>query len=417
MNAIKKRKKLLESFPTFGLKECCCGGTETRRCCGGDLYFTSKQGKVGVLLADEQEIQTIWKDKPYSTFCCGNYFGIRPDSKTTILFIKGKEVFRQDDFSPICYNNFLIQSTSETDILYYDGEEIERGSFPNPSSCNDYLLVKPASNEYVLYYKNKKISEGNYSSSFGCNNNNIYFDYFRIDDILYDKGIVTNNPYLLKTACDCNYYMTGISTGNFYYNGNLIGGAQRLVCKKDFLVADNYNYSFVELYYRGKYLGTVNIWGASAFSTSIYPADTYFAYSFSNSLFLFYKDKGMKQIEMPSPVTAFRGCGEYLFCYMAGTSPKWAVFYAGELAYITATPILANPECCGTFAIIRETSSQFAIYTPEKVIYVSEQTGLDQRCCNNRGFLVSQSIITVYDSDFGRMDFDAETFIRLDSLP
>jgi hypothetical protein len=74
-------KAIRQYLSRFNGNPCCCfTGPLNQICCGGDVYFISATGNIGVLLADEQEIQTIWSGGYASYSCCGNYFLIVPET-------------------------------------------------------------------------------------------------------------------------------------------------------------------------------------------------------------------------------------------------------------------------------------------------------------------------------------------------
>jgi hypothetical protein len=420
MNGIAKRKKLLKDFSKYGLNECCCGGDNAQVCCGGNLYFTSKQGQIGIIRNNEQQIETIWKSGFYNCSCYGNYFAIKINNDTIVLFYKEKEVFNGLSSSiVIYYNDYIVINNDTRRQIFYSGKLIWEGSIISnlsysngsilffdgdvfcffvlgnkkwsgnsdspPIIYGEFIVIKEGGMSKILY-ENVEIWSGSidyiyYRSSYLRINNNVFYkDTLVFQSDTYTNDIFTDNSYFA-------YYNAGTRKNTVFYRNKLICEGENATISGDgkygHVVVRNNNIANYNLYYEENLVGTLESicfgdWSkcdiALRFGGRIPEC----------SISLFYKGQFVANI----PYT-----------------------YEGESVFSTVF-------CCNLFAVYYR-NDYISIYSKNATLLSHSNVSYYPFCCGNRYCTYSDSskkAITVFDEDFGKMEFDCETFMRLDGL-
>jgi hypothetical protein len=509
MDAIKKRKKLLESFSKNGTNECCCWTTTADFfCCDGFFYFSSSKGKIGVLCPDEQEINTIWDGYFSGVSCYKVHVGIF-DTRGLSVFYRGNQInekFYKSVKSFSASSSYIVleeKDTLDLDIYYLNKKVL--GSLPNLISSrllilDDYFFVGRTDDNsvYDLYYKEKLILEGITSTERGQTGDNFYFKENLVTRLFFKGEIVAEHNNGEKILLLGNYTVIGTDLGfvTIYWRGEKIGTESHFrmaffKLSENYLLTFNEQTSTLSLYYQGTYIaGKINF-SSSMFNSIIVGKHYVFGgvdYSFYNGVAMNVGYNGTSLFESEYGAITYTPTSEYptsCFLYYNGelvdsrsqtfvsmlnnytlvlneyTSPTTFTLYYKNKNIIDEQRNVVRPStgcdelfahngqkyvfgelldgtidlqnwaytiCCNNiFALsysnyiihVWSNNASFGVVTPGAYLTLVPEVDL---CCNNRLALFKKKdrytndyrVVSIFDLIFGRMDFDGETFLRLD---
>jgi hypothetical protein len=303
------------------------------------------------------------------------------------------------------YSNFNTVTPSSA-IVYIKDKKIQIGTLGSVDLYNNYLVSKNSVQSYRLsyvYYGDTLIYDAGPSYSFigTITSGNLFIiRHLQTDHVFYEGNeiltFILNNNH--TTYYQDNYtieYTAG--KGDLYYFGNKINEIENYrtswFCNGYLIVATTLNHFFV--YYNGNITD-----------------------EFSEDIALILDND-----------TSCCNSGIILSSVVSNTK-KFTFVYNGKKEI---EGYLRNYYCCfnnrfsnqNKYLIIEFSDSQednytMHLYYENKLVHSSFLVTLDQTCCCNNRVLVyndlKMSICSVFDPDFGRMDFDSETFLRLDGI-
>jgi hypothetical protein len=471
MNGKQKRKNLLGSFSQYGLNECCCHtGILTNCCSENNLYFGSKTGKIGVLSPNDQEVTKII-DRNFQRINCGYDYlvvitNILGSNYYYSLYYKYKEVGNGIfvGINPV-YNKFYFaarsNSTTNSYDIYYKG--IKNDIASNYSSTlsdpiriiGEYLVYYFDSFNFSIYYKNKFLVELRGStlaindSFLVCRSGTSVFKIYYNGELILQNNSYTNF-YIAGDYLIGMYEISSTSYYDIYYKNSKI--FERLqgypnICyhNGDTFVVMFSNFALSIYYYKNEIRDFVSLSGVrggriafyndlSSISSTIsdYPQGVllyqgnilgmgtsatvlgnYGIINDRSQITLYYKDniiyKGDDYYYLYDSTYNYEDY--YPICFESDTL---TLFYKGEIIATVTKP--NSVVFCGIFFVLLYKSNTILYCNGNRVLeldFAVTQTF----CCPNRiAFYNSATqIVTVYDEIFGKMEFDAETFIRLDN--